>query len=117
MFTDRSSYAFDVIHRHGGTFLANKRLFAHADHGVPDGIKCDLDGNVYSGCGGGVNIWLPSGTLAAKIVVPGGAANFCFGRQGELFILNEKRFWRAKFDAPLGALLHNMGIAVDKADA
>jgi len=27
-----------------------------ADTGIPDGIKCDLQGNVYSGCNDGVNV-------------------------------------------------------------
>ena len=62
--------------------------------GVPDGIKCDLKGNVYSGCGDGVNVWNPGGTLIGKIMVPGGVANFCFGEAGELFLLNEHRVFR-----------------------
>jgi gluconolactonase len=77
-----------------------------ADSGIPDGIKCDIHGNVYSGCGDGVNIWSPGGVLLAKILVEGGAANFCFGRDGELFILNETRLWRARLCASTkGALL------------
>lgn len=65
-----------------------------ADTGVPDGIKCDTDGNVYSGCGDGLNIWTPGGVLLAKILVDGGVANFCFGRNGHVFLLNENRLWR-----------------------
>lgn len=81
--------------------------------GIPDGIKCDLEGNVYSGCGDSVSVWNAGGVLLGKIMVPGGAANFCFGRKGEMFILNEKKFWVAKFsEAVQGALLHNMSIAV-----
>ena len=77
-----------------------------ADTGAPDGIKCDTVGRVYSGCGDGVNIWASNGMLLGKIVVPGGCANFCFGRPGELFLLNETRFWVAKVsDKIQGALL------------
>ncbi|KFY73821.1 hypothetical protein V499_06106 [Pseudogymnoascus sp. VKM F-103] len=67
-----SIYAFDVITRHGGPFLASKRLFAFADVGIPDGIKCDTEGNVYSGCGDGVHVWSPGGMLIGKVYVPGG---------------------------------------------
>jgi len=82
-----------------------------ADTGIPDGIKCDLVGRVYSGCGDGLNVWNASGSLIGKILVPGGVANFCFGRGGEIFLLNEKRFWVAKVDSSVkGALLHNMEI-------
>ncbi|KAL2822292.1 hypothetical protein BDW59DRAFT_149660 [Aspergillus cavernicola] len=101
-----SIYAFDVVHYHDQPFLTNRRLFAMADNTIPDGIKCDLDGNVYSGCGDGVNVWNPGGELLGRILVEGGVANFCFGRDGELFILNENRLWRAKLNGNVkGALL------------
>ncbi|WQF89768.1 Putative six-bladed beta-propeller, TolB, SMP-30/Gluconolactonase/LRE-like region [Colletotrichum destructivum] len=99
-------YAFDVVSYSGEPFLTNRRLFAMASEGIPDGIKCDVHGNVYSGCGDGLNIWSPGGVLLGKILVQGGAANFCFGRNGEVFILNENRLWRAKLaDETKGALL------------
>ncbi len=86
-------YAFDVATYGGQPFLVNRRLFAMADAGIPDGIKCDTDGNVYSGCGDGVNIWSAGGVLLGKILVEGGVANFCFGQDGEMFLLNEHRLW------------------------
>ncbi|CAK7216539.1 hypothetical protein SCUCBS95973_002839 [Sporothrix curviconia] len=99
-------YAFDVAVYHGQPFLVNRRLFAMADTGIPDGIKCDVHGNVYSGCGDGVNVWSPGGVLLGKILVAGGAANFCFGRNGEVFILNEHKLWRATLaESTKGALL------------
>jgi len=107
-------YAFDIIERSGSPFLANRRVFAMADTGIPDGIKCDLQGNVYSGCNDGVNVWSAGGKLLGKIIVPGGGvANFCFTRKGEMVLLNEKRFWVATIsESRQGALLHNMGIEV-----
>ncbi|KAI0015253.1 hypothetical protein F4780DRAFT_94227 [Xylariomycetidae sp. FL0641] len=99
-------YAYDVMIYHGEPFLANRRLFAMADVGIPDGIKCDMEGNVYSGCGDGVNVWSPGGVLLGRILVEGGAANFCFGACGEIFILNETRLWRAQLGSHVrGALL------------
>ncbi|KAH8657702.1 hypothetical protein BX600DRAFT_384082 [Xylariales sp. PMI_506] len=99
-------YAFDVSIISGQPFLTNRRLFAMADEGIPDGIKCDLEGNVYSGCGDGVNIWSAGGVLLGKVLVEGGTANFCFGREGELFLLNENRLWRAQLArSTKGALL------------
>ncbi len=68
---------------------------------------------MYSGCGDGVNVWTAGGILIGKIVVPGGIANFCFGRKGELVLLNESRLWIATLDPSVqGALLSNMGISV-----
>jgi gluconolactonase len=99
-------YAFDLNVRHGEPCLENRRLFAFADSSIPDGIKCDMEGNVYSGCGDGINVWSPGGTLIGRILVPEGSANFCFGRLGEIFILNEHRIWRAQLASHVkGALL------------
>ncbi|KAI9729551.1 MAG: hypothetical protein M1834_006747 [Cirrosporium novae-zelandiae] len=99
-------YAFDITTYSGQPFLTNRRLFAMADSGIPDGIKCDIDGNVYSGCGDGVNVWSPGGILLGKILVKDGVSNFCFGREGEMFLLNEQKLWRAQLSGFVrGALL------------
>lgn len=99
-------YAFDIIHRHSSPFLINKRLFATADIGILDGIKCDTAGNVYSGCGDGVHVWTPGGSPIGKIYVGGVCANFCFGKEVEVFVLNEHKMWRAQLDSGVkGALL------------
>ncbi|KAL3452614.1 hypothetical protein BJX65DRAFT_303430 [Aspergillus insuetus] len=101
-----SIYAFDVVLYHGQPFLTNRRLFAMADSTIPDGIKTDLNGNVYSGCGDGVNVWSPGGELLGRILVEGGVANFCFGWNGEMFLLNENRLWKASLKGEVkGALL------------
>ncbi|KAK7731394.1 hypothetical protein SLS57_001333 [Botryosphaeria dothidea] len=101
-----SIYAFDVAYYSGQPFLINRRLFAFADSGIPDGIKVDLDGNVYSGCGDGLNVWSPGGVLLGRVLVEGGVANFCFGRRGEVFLLNEHKLWRAQLaNSVRGALL------------
>ena len=77
-----------------------------ATEGVPDGIKCDCDGNVYSGCGDGINVWAPDGILLGRILIAGGVANFCFGKGGEIFALNEHKLWRIRLRHDVkGALL------------
>lgn len=86
-------------------FLTNRRLFAMCDTGIPDGIKCDTVGNVYSGCGDGVNVWSAGGALIGKILVAGGVANFCFGKRGEMFLLNETKLWRARLSDNVGGAL------------
>ncbi len=64
-------YAFDVLDRGGNVFLANKRVFAYAIDGIPTGIECDHIGNVYLGCGDGLEIWSPGGGLMGVVEVPG----------------------------------------------
>jgi gluconolactonase len=100
-------YAYDVEDRRKSKFLLNRRVFAMADVGVPDGLKCDTAGNVYAGCGDGLSIWSPGGVLLGKILVPGGLANFTFGKKGEIFLLNGKKFWVLKVaDTVKGATLN-----------
>lgn len=69
--------------------------------GVPDGIKCDVYGNVYSGCGDGIEVWNPAGTLIGTIVIPGGGvANFCFGKDGSCLFVMSRSYgefnWRGR---------------------
>lgn len=91
-----SIYAYDVL-TSPGTFLANKRLFAFAPVGIPDGIKVDAKGNVWSGTGSGIVVWNAAGTMLGQIKISGGAANFGFGAtESTVFILGEKLLWRAQ---------------------
>lgn len=103
-------YAFDIIPSTSDSeqpFLANRRLFAYAPGLLPDGIKCDMAGNVYSGCCNGVEVWDASGVHLGTIEVEGGVANFCFGEAGTLYMCNETRFWKARLtgEGVRGALL------------
>ncbi|OJJ51819.1 hypothetical protein ASPZODRAFT_127950 [Penicilliopsis zonata CBS 506.65] len=111
-FTRPSSiYAFDIVYpeqkgeSHPEPFLVNRRLFAYAAGRFPDGIKCDTDGNVYSGCGDGIQIWNPYGVLLASIPVENGVANFCFGEGGVIYACNETRFYRISLGEVRGDLL------------
>ncbi|RMZ81205.1 hypothetical protein DV737_g2701, partial [Chaetothyriales sp. CBS 132003] len=79
-------YCFDIMRseKDSEPFLSNKRLFAYASGRCPDGIKCDTKGNVYSGCGDGIEVWNSAGVLLGVILVRGGFAPygrraFCLG--------------------------------------
>ncbi|MCJ1253724.1 hypothetical protein MMC24_001536 [Lignoscripta atroalba] len=101
-------YAYSILYdpATNSPFLATRRVFAYADTGAPDGIKCDVYGNVYAGCGDGVNVWNSGGMLIGKILIEGGCANFCFGREGEMWCFGEHKLWRVKLaDETKGALL------------
>lgn len=54
-------------------------VFATPDEGLPDGIKVDNRGNLWSSAGNGVQVFNPDGTLIAKINVEEGANNLAFG--------------------------------------
>jgi gluconolactonase len=59
--------------------LANGRVFCVIDAGVPDGIRADQDGRIYSSAGDGIHVFATDGTLIGKILVPESAANLAFG--------------------------------------
>ena len=87
------------------------------DTGIPDGIKCDTSGNVYAGCGDGLNIWSSGGVLLGKVLIPGGITNFCFGKNGELFLLNGTLFWALNVSTSVrGGHLARMGPQADPSD-
>lgn len=97
-------YAFDLA---DDNFLTRRRLFAYAPGKIPDGIKCDTKGNVYSGCADGINVWNTTGVLLGVVEVKGGVANFCFGEQGRIYACNETKFWEVQLNGTdvKGALL------------
>ena len=62
----------------GGT-LANGRLFATIDKGVPDGLRCDEQGRLFAAARDGVQVFDTNGTLLTRILVPETVTNLCFG--------------------------------------
>ena len=78
-----------------GKRLKNGRLFADMSPGCSDGIRCDVDGNVWSAAGWGpdgfhgVHVIAPDGTRIGKIHLPEICANLCFGgaKKNRLFLV------------------------------
>jgi gluconolactonase len=77
-----------------GVRLKNGRMFVDMSPGSSDGIRCDVDGNVWSAAGwgpenyNGVHVFAPDGTLIGKIHLPETCANLCFGgaKKNRLFM-------------------------------
>lgn len=64
--------------------LANGRLFASGlkdslKPGVPDGMKCDAEGNVWVTAPGGIWVYNPAGQLLGKVPIPELPANLAWG--------------------------------------
>ena len=59
--------------------VGNGRVFAVIEKGGPDGIRCDAQGRIWSSSGNGADVFAPDGSLIAKINLPKGGANLCFG--------------------------------------
>ena len=79
----RNLFVYDVVD--GGKRIANKRKHFDCGAGTPDGMRCDIDGNLWLGWGmgdasvDGVNIHNPDGRLIGRIALPERCANLCFG--------------------------------------
>ncbi len=68
--------AFDVV---GGQDLANPRVFAVVNPGLPDGFRVDVNGFVYTSSDDSVQVYHPDGTRIGRIPVPEKVGNLCFG--------------------------------------
>lgn len=90
-----SIYAYDVDTDEQGNFLGirNKRMFHTSYIGIPDGIKVDDAGNVYTGVGNGVDVVSSDGTLIGSFNIPKGVANLAFGSKDRdtLYMMNENQ--------------------------
>jgi gluconolactonase len=89
----RKILAYDVTA--DGTAIRNKRVFVDAGPGgTPDGMRCDVDGNIWAGWGmgtaelDGVMVFAPDGTPIGRIALPERCANVCFGglKRNRLFM-------------------------------
>lgn len=79
----------------GRVFAVNKGVLADkAGKGGSDGVRCDVDGNVWASAGwigdgyDGVHIFTPEGKLMGHIKLPETTSNLCFGgpKRNRLFI-------------------------------
>ncbi|MGR3802610.1 SMP-30/gluconolactonase/LRE family protein [Marinibacterium profundimaris] len=62
-----------------GATLRDAGVFAKIDRGLPDGMRCDSTGNLWSSAADGVHCFDPQGTRLGKILVPEVVSNLCFG--------------------------------------
>jgi gluconolactonase len=84
-------HVYDVI---AGTKLSNGRVFCDMGRGGSDGIRCDVEGNLWAaaGWGGegydGVHVFAPDGKLIGQIQLPETCGNLCFGgpKRNRLFM-------------------------------
>ena len=83
---------FDVV---DGRRLTGDRVFCSLDNGLPDGFRVDINGNVWTSAGDGVQCFSPDGALLGKILVPQTVANLTFGgpRKNRLFITATKSLY------------------------
>jgi len=82
--------AFEV--RGDGTLGKSRVLLdmSSEDEGVPDGMKVDLQGNVFCTGPGGVWVCGPDGMLLGRIILPELPANLAWGEDGSVLFLTAR---------------------------
>ena len=90
---NRKILTFDVSA--DGRTISGKRVLIDAGvGGTPDGMRCDMDGNLWCGWGmgsaelDGVLVFAPDGAKIGRIALPERCANVCFGgaKRNRLFM-------------------------------
>lgn len=66
---------FDV----DGHRLTNSRVFAEITPGVPDGLRIDHEGYIWTSAMDGIQCFTPDGDMIGKILLPSQTSNCCFG--------------------------------------
>jgi gluconolactonase len=93
-------YIDDSAHKHIRAFtvradgtLGDGRILldmASDDPGVPDGLKVDVQGNVFCTGPGGVWVCRPDGKLLGRIILPELPANLAWGEDGTVLFLTAR---------------------------
>ncbi len=84
--------AFDVV---DGRHLAAPRIFAVIDPGLSDGLRVDVDGNVWTSAGDGIHVLDPRGAEVGRFLLPETVSNCTFGGADgrRLFITATSTLW------------------------
>ena len=105
----RKILAYDVV---GGKTLRNRRALIDAGPaGTPDGLRVDLEGNLWCGWGmgaeglDGVHVFNPDGKLIGRIDLPERCANVCFGG------LHRNRLFMAATTSLYALYVNTQGVA------
>ena len=103
--------------RPSGDKISNKRLFVDAGPGTPDGMRADIDGNLWCGWGmgdpelDGVVVFAPDGAQIGRIALPERCANLCFGG------LKRNRLFMAASQSIYALYVNTQGALGDRLDA
>jgi len=84
--------------------LEGGEVLVTIDPGIPDGIRVDRIGRLFSTAADGVQVFSPAGQLLGKIKTPETASNCPFGGEGHstLFITAVSSVWAVNLAAAVG---------------
>jgi gluconolactonase len=81
-----------------GTKLSGGEVFAEIHPGVPDGLRVDHEGYVWTSAMDGIRCLDQDGALIGKIVLPAATSNLCFGGPSDtdMFITSSDKVYRVR---------------------
>lgn len=78
-----------------GREFANARAWVREGEGVPDGLKIDLDGNLFAAGPGGIHVFAPDGTRLGRIETGVPTGNVAWGGDGSVLYISANH-WIAR---------------------
>ena len=89
----RTIYAYKLSKDSKSPLLSQRTALNIASKGIPDGIKIDQSGNIWTGTAAGVERFNKQGTQKTTIPIYGGISNLTFAKPMQLYLLGEKQLW------------------------
>ncbi|MDI2091245.1 SMP-30/gluconolactonase/LRE family protein [Commensalibacter oyaizuii] len=94
-----TNHQIDVYDVNSDKTLTNGRILTKVDPGIPDGIKVDEKGNIWSSSKTGLQIFNAEGKLLGKVIFPQTVSNMSFGinpktQKPVLFITSHHNVYR-----------------------
>ena len=80
--SDREIHHIRLFRVRTDNFLEEEGLFAVIAPGIPDGMRVDSKGRLFTTAGDGIQIFDPEGRLLGKILLPQSPTNCAFGGPG-----------------------------------
>ncbi|MCP9775037.1 SMP-30/gluconolactonase/LRE family protein [Cyanobium sp. WAJ14-Wanaka] len=90
----RTIYRYRILQTPSGPLATDRITFCVVTKGIPDGLKVDEYGRVWTGTGAGLEIFDKDGNPLAVIPVANGVSNFALIPGGGAYVMGETKLFR-----------------------
>ena len=97
----RTIYEYKLSGGAKNPLLSHRTVLNIASEGIPDGIKIDQSGNIWTGTAAGVEIFNEHGVRRSTIPIEGGVSNLTFANPRSLYLLGGNQLWRLELKGSL----------------
>ena len=115
----RTIYQYKLNANQKNPILSQRAALNIAAKGIPDGIKIDQSGNIWTGTAAGIEIFSQHGSRKRTIPIDRGISNLTFASPNDLYLLGGQQLWSLKLkkNNPLKKnIQHNTIIGSDSAN-